>query len=472
MSESASEPKVEDVLSSVRRLVSGELPRKPRPNLPEGPGALVLTDAQRVSESPRVTSKSLEDRIAELEAAVGQQSEEFEPDGSEDQAQHRPDRMVYTRPPSSAEQENARRSTLRLSQIALVETGPANEDEGRGEAVAFTHTGPAETEDDFEAYDEVYEDADERGAFDDSDVGDEIAEAPMAEDVPVQRATPAEVAAFTNPDEVVKRLEARLAGGAEEAVQIAPAQQPAAPAEVAVEAGDDMDDEAFEDALNRAIEGDLQDGSEAEIAEEHVDEASAGDVPAVATFDVSDDTAAEMLDEPAAHDNAPETPDEVDAFETGDELGVAEAFEVAEEPAEDVTAAEAVVEVVEPTEAVHEVPAEGDAEDLAGVVHFDDTDQGAEVEEPAGGSVSEDADGTIEEASEDAEMEAEIPAATVAAVADAALNMLDDEAAARLLVARLIREELQGELGERITRNVRKLVRREIKRALTSQDLG
>ena len=32
-------------------------------------------------------------------------------------------------------------------------------------------------------------------------------------------------------------------------------------------------------------------------------------------------------------------------------------------------------------------------------------------------------------------------------------------------------EELQGALGERITRNVRKLVRREIQRALTAQDL-
>lgn len=36
----------------------------------------------------------------------------------------------------------------------------------------------------------------------------------------------------------------------------------------------------------------------------------------------------------------------------------------------------------------------------------------------------------------------------------------------RALVAEVLREELQGELGERITRNVRKLVRREILRAL------
>jgi hypothetical protein len=37
-------------------------------------------------------------------------------------------------------------------------------------------------------------------------------------------------------------------------------------------------------------------------------------------------------------------------------------------------------------------------------------------------------------------------------------------------VAEIVRKELQGDLGERITRNVRKLVRREIHRALASRD--
>lgn len=61
------------------------------------------------------------------------------------------------------------------------------------------------------------------------------------------------------------------------------------------------------------------------------------------------------------------------------------------------------------------------------------------------------------------------------AAADAAPGLsLDesilDEESLRDLVAEIVREELQGALGERITRNVRKLVRREIHRALTSQD--
>ena len=44
-----------------------------------------------------------------------------------------------------------------------------------------------------------------------------------------------------------------------------------------------------------------------------------------------------------------------------------------------------------------------------------------------------------------------------------------DEELLRDLVRDLIREELQGSLGERITRNVRKLVRAEIARALAAQ---
>jgi cell pole-organizing protein PopZ len=42
----------------------------------------------------------------------------------------------------------------------------------------------------------------------------------------------------------------------------------------------------------------------------------------------------------------------------------------------------------------------------------------------------------------------------------------------REMVADIVRQELQGTLGERITRNVRKLVRREIHRALAAHDLG
>lgn len=46
-----------------------------------------------------------------------------------------------------------------------------------------------------------------------------------------------------------------------------------------------------------------------------------------------------------------------------------------------------------------------------------------------------------------------------------------DEEALREIISEVVREELQGEMGVRITRNVRKLVRREIRLALAAQDI-
>lgn len=46
-----------------------------------------------------------------------------------------------------------------------------------------------------------------------------------------------------------------------------------------------------------------------------------------------------------------------------------------------------------------------------------------------------------------------------------------DEAVLREMVTQILREELQGHLGERITRNVRKMVRAEIARALAAKGL-
>ncbi len=69
------------------------------------------------------------------------------------------------------------------------------------------------------------------------------------------------------------------------------------------------------------------------------------------------------------------------------------------------------------------------------------------------------------------------PQATADVQVDEALDFLPedetilDEESLRELVADIVRQELQGALGERITRNVRKLVRREIHRALTAQEL-
>lgn len=54
-------------------------------------------------------------------------------------------------------------------------------------------------------------------------------------------------------------------------------------------------------------------------------------------------------------------------------------------------------------------------------------------------------------------------------VENSTLTMNED--ALRDLIAQVVREELQGVLGQRITRNVRKMVRREIYRALAEREL-
>lgn len=88
-----------------------------------------------------------------------------------------------------------------------------------------------------------------------------------------------------------------------------------------------------------------------------------------------------------------------------------------------------------------------------------------EVEQPGSGAAEESLDAAT---------------LTEEAVTDATLDSLGatgnedsylDEDSLRELVADIVRSELQGALGERITRNVRKLVRREIHRALAAQDL-
>jgi hypothetical protein len=53
-----------------------------------------------------------------------------------------------------------------------------------------------------------------------------------------------------------------------------------------------------------------------------------------------------------------------------------------------------------------------------------------------------------------------------------AVAPIHDEALLREIVRDLLREELQGSMGERITRNIRKLVRAEVAQALATRDLN
>ncbi|PWK53108.1 hypothetical protein [Silicimonas algicola] len=448
MSGNATDPKVEDVLSSVRRLVSGELPRTPRPALPEGPGALVLTAAQRIVTAPRgatsaTARKSLEERIAELEAAVSFRNDEFEPDGSEDQSQHRPDRIVYTRPPSETPDTSRRRSSLRLSQIALIETGPAADDEEIGtETPAFRRKSDTN--------------ANDQAAVDDE-------EAPMAEDVQPAPHT-AEVRRFTDPDDVATRLAARWSGDPTRA------SAPVMPTTLARD-GDD-----FDDALSRAVRESVR----SLVAEDRLVEAP----------ETTDETSGVPVDM-----SAEDFDDEPSAFSrfSRDERDDNDADRIADTQDDDpeIDALIAEAEAPEPSVIfVHkdqdeesgrepDEPVDDEYESRADAAGPDVT-RGEEVRtappfdaaiEPALAATTTRAAVPVEDAvaPEDGAIETVSPSPLD--VAGAALAVLPNEDAMRLMVGRLIREELQGELGERITRNVRKLVRREILRALNARDL-
>lgn len=79
------------------------------------------------------------------------------------------------------------------------------------------------------------------------------------------------------------------------------------------------------------------------------------------------------------------------------------------------------------------------------------------------------AEGQPEEPASEAVIDAEVVSAPKQD--DAPYEAVLDEEMLRDLVGEIVRQELQGPLGERITRNVRKLVRREINRALASRQM-
>jgi len=94
-------------------------------------------------------------------------------------------------------------------------------------------------------------------------------------------------------------------------------------------------------------------------------------------------------------------------------------------------------------------------------------------------SGSEEADGWADGPNQHADAEDTPDASDRTATADASAafaiaadDQLLDEDTLREMISEIVQQELQGALGARITRNVRRLVRREIHRALTARDLN
>ena len=120
-------------------------------------------------------------------------------------------------------------------------------------------------------------------------------------------------------------------------------------------------------------------------------------------------------------------------------------------------------ELLEQTSDMNSVPE-------AEFVHLEEHDAPEATVSP----ISDQMERPVETVHEDAPQEAPAPEADAPSDTTAEYTGTDfivDEEMLRDLVAQIVRQELQGALGERITRNVRKLVRREIHRALASQEL-
>ena len=444
----APDQKVEDVLSSVRRLVSNEVPRKPRAGVPSEHGALVLTKDHMVpvDRARQAPARSLEDRIAELEEAVGSQDDEFEPDGSEDQDEHRPDRIVYRRSPD-LDDPAGRKTSRRLSQISMVETGPVN-----GESDTEKLDGAISSEPDvaeFRRQSQILP-ATSSGNSDSKingsgqpDQNHEApktdVEAPMAEDVPTVARASAEVTAFSDPDDVVRTFEARIEAGR-------PMSDPSP-----LRAADPMNDAKIaQEKLTQR---------EAKLNAEAV-----GDAPEDFDTALSNAVAASISGLGQGETEGAAQQDYLDANEfdgTSDtKLTAAQLLSGV-----DATNSDTKLETSEPLVL-------GDAQASPQDDGFETPDGASRTIDESDPSLSTDAVVDKAQASDAAsdKSETKTPEGSPDQVA-AALANIPDEEAMRLLIARMIRAELQGDLGEQITRNVRKLVRREIKRALSADDL-
>jgi hypothetical protein len=81
MSEAMSTSEIEDVLSSIRRLVSDDLRPVSKPGAGEEASKLLLTPALRVvQDAPPPEARPIDDVVAALGASVDQQAEEWEPE--------------------------------------------------------------------------------------------------------------------------------------------------------------------------------------------------------------------------------------------------------------------------------------------------------------------------------------------------------------------------------------------------------
>lgn len=448
MSDPVTNVEIEDVLSSIRRLVADDARPKAAPEAARGkPERLLLTPAQRV---PDDLPKPAEPRSRPASRPAA------EVPASQPQASASSDSAAFPfRPHREGRPALERRESLTPASDAsdAGKTGPAA-------AARRLTLGLAASDDEFE---EIYDDTGDAPSFDASTllgklVEEELARAlasPATEPTSEPASEPAQTAA-TEPEPAEPETDALLSRIAE----IAAPEQQAAPRGQAHEAFDDgiptADVPLPEPELPEMVLPEPEASPEVEP-----DGGLAGKIAALEAMIARH----KGLDSPVA--------DEAVAPEPAAEITLEPSAGLPEEPAssEEPPRAAFVHRPQRPLEWQDHVVEE--PQDIA--PEQPEWAQAAAFEEvaPEGKPEALVLEGPVWKGAPRSEIP-DMPGLPDVAAAESSDALpapveLFDEDMLRELVSELIRQELQGALGERITRNVRKMVRREIHRMVTSE---
>lgn len=249
----------------------------------------------------------------------------------------------------------------------------------------------------------------------------------------------------------------------------------AALSEIDAQRGDDSDEEDHSEEFEDTSDSDewLEDRAETEAAE-------------VLFENVADDSAEEETEAEAKLDDAWEDDEPQDEISIEDVLNALPSQDTSEPEQDADVTSEDVERAQSLEEKIAELEAMVSSRDSGWATDIEDEGENAAYERQFGESLPwEDAsfssrpmaafeNASVEEA---AAMSAEpMPKPEAEQVAEAdgpsdpEMGAYIDEEMLRSMVTEIVRQELQGKLGERITRSVRKLVRQEIHRALMSQE--
>lgn len=447
MSKPVTNVEIEDVLSSIRRLVSTS-DRVERSEAEESEDAvekLVLTPALRVDEGVEETSESAKDSFENQEVAdtseVGDTSTDVVSDAAGNTA--------------TADAEEASDETF----FEKIADAAAPEEEAVIAEVANSDDGDqgsdSEVEDSLDELDAILSETTDNSTEIDDVLSDAEDAAPDGENLPelliLGSHQAAGSAVETDDDEASNNLQRRAAEFEAIVATTEDAWDPDGTTEdenAASPVGPLPWQEDEADQTDDAVVSDDDDGvfefAEPNMAEEDAAEASD-------TIEDTADAAEEGVDIAAiAASGAPEEETGADQSDNGSDDEDADIAKVMADLASASASSDEEATDSDQEDAVDTPELVSESDPAPFVFRSQSTsrlldDEGAAEEEPREGQ-SDTAPLAIEEA------------------------MLDEDAL-RDMVSEIVRQELQGALGERITRNVRKLVRREIHRALASQEL-